>query len=253
VWNENDAVPQPDGAVGNTVYPGYGKAWTLGTLTAGQSRTVVVLERVGAATANGSLIQNDAVAYDSSLGFSAAAKLTTRVGNTRPVLAFITNRFVNPGSTISFTATASDRDVPTVQTLSYSLPVGSSLGATINSTSGLFSWATSPAQTPGVYSFTIRATDNGTPPLSDEKSFTITVVGPVAPFSLTSPTLAAGKFSFTWGTQAGKNYQAQYKTNLNDPVWLSLGGQIMGDGTPVSVTNAVGSENRRFFRVVQVP
>ena len=247
-----DATPLPDGAA-NNMYPGEVAVWTLGTLAAWQSQTVVVLERVDAATAIGSLIQNEAVAYHSSLGYSASAQLTTRVGNTRPVLAAITNQFVNPGSTISFTATASDRDVPTVQTLSYSLPVGSSLGATINSTSGLFSWATSPAQTPGVYSFTIRVTDNGTPPLSDEKSFTITVIGPGAPLKLTSPTVAAGKFTFTWSTQVGKTYQAQYKTNLNDPAWLNLGPQILGDGTPTSVTNAFGSARRRFFRVVQLP
>ena len=252
-WEVSDAVPLPDGANSTYVYPGEGEAWTLGTLPAGQSRTVVVLERLGAATANGSLIQNEAVAFHSSLGYSSSAQLTTRVGNTRPVLAAITNQFVNPGSTISFTATASDRDVPAVQTLSYSLPVGSSLSATINSTSGLFSWATSPAQTPGVYSFSIRVTDNGTPALSDEKSFTITVIGPAAPFKLTSPTVTAGKFSFTWITQAGTNYQAQYKTNLNDPAWLNLGPQILGDGTPASVTNAVGSASRRFFRVVQLP
>jgi hypothetical protein len=89
--------------------------------------------------------------------------------------------------------------------------------------------------------------------LSDEKSFTITVVGPAGPFKLNSPTIGAGKFSFTWNTQVGKKYQAQYKTNLNDPDWLALGSEIIGDGTPASVTNAVGSASQRFFRVVQVP
>ena len=225
--------------------------WNLGTLPAGQSRSVVFAAPVDSgsyAPPNGTIVPCSAEVSCANIG-GANSAVATRIGNTKPSLTDISNQFVNPGSTISFTATASDRDVPAVQTLSYSLPVGSSLGATINSTIGLFSWATSPAQTPGVYSFTIRVTDNGTPPLSDEKSFTITV----PPFKLTSPTVTGGKFSFNWSTQAGRKYQAQYKTNLNDPVWLSLGPQIVGDGTPASVTNAIGSASRRFFRVVQVP
>jgi hypothetical protein len=123
----------------------------------------------------------------------------------------------------------------------------------IYSTNGVFSWATSLAQNPGVFSFTIRVSDNGTPPLSDEKSFTITVMGPAGPFRLNSLSIAEGKFGFTWNTEVGKKYQAQYKNDLNDPDWLVLGTEISGDGTSVAVTNAVGTSSQRFFRVIQLP
>ncbi len=59
--------------------------------------------------------------------------------------------------------------------VTFSLDPGAPAGAAINSTNGLFAWTPAEDQGPGVYSVTIRATDNGTPPMSDARTFTITV------------------------------------------------------------------------------
>ena len=81
--------------------------------------------------------------------------------NLAPVLGAIGNRSVNEGATLSFTATATDADLPG-QTLSYSLDAASlALGMTINSSTGAFSWTPTEAQGGLTPSVTVTVTDNG--------------------------------------------------------------------------------------------
>jgi len=49
-------------------------------------------------------------------------------------------------------------------------------------------------------------------------------------------------------TQAGFNYQAQYKTNLTDPQWLPIGSNQPGNNLLESVTNPASSQTR-FYRM----
>ncbi|MDO1448406.1 malectin domain-containing carbohydrate-binding protein [Rhodocytophaga aerolata] len=100
---------------------------------------------------------------------SAIEVIPVSIVNQAPVLATIGNKTVTVGQTLSFTATATDADAS--QTKTYSL-VGAPQGATINATTGAFSWT--PAQT-GSFSFTVKVTDNGTPALSDEEQITVLV------------------------------------------------------------------------------
>lgn len=58
--------------------------------------------------------------------------------------------------------------------LTYSLS-NAPAGATINPTNGVFTWTPTEAQGPGIYSITVRVTDNNLPPLSDAKTFQVTV------------------------------------------------------------------------------
>ena len=78
----------------------------------------------------------------------------------------------NEMTELSFTATATDPDVP-ANTWTFSL-VGETYGASIAS-GGLFSWTPTEEQGPGGYSFTVRATDNGSPALSDDEAFSVHV------------------------------------------------------------------------------
>ena len=93
--------------------------------------------------------------------------------NDAPVLGAIGNRTVNEGSLLTFTASATDGNAG--QTLTYSLAAGAPAGATINATTGVFSWTPTEAQGPGSFSVTVRVTDNGSPALSDSETITITV------------------------------------------------------------------------------
>ena len=102
---------------------------------------------------------------------------TITVGDTNlaPVLAVIGNQSVNEGATLSFTASATDADLPS-QTLSYSLDAASlALGMSINSSTGAFSWTPTEAQGGLTPSVTITVTDNGTGKLTDSETITITV------------------------------------------------------------------------------
>ncbi|MFN4261095.1 MAG: putative Ig domain-containing protein [Gemmataceae bacterium] len=73
----------------------------------------------------------------------------------------------------SFTAAATDPDPG--DTLTFSLHGDVPSGASIHPITGVFSWTPSEAQGPGVFTFTVRVTDDGTPNLYDEQEITITV------------------------------------------------------------------------------
>src|SRR5205807_6095837 len=91
--------------------------------------------------------------------------------NTAPTLAPISNKFVHQGETVSFTASATDSDVP-MQTLTFSLDPGAPAAANINASSGLFTWPTTGVPAPATNVVTVRVTDNGSPSLDDSKTFT---------------------------------------------------------------------------------
>jgi outer membrane protein assembly factor BamB len=93
--------------------------------------------------------------------------------NRAPTLAAIADQTVNELATLSLTATATDPDVP-ANTLTYSLVSGPA-GASINAASGALNWTPTEAQGPSTNVLTVKVTDNGTPPLSDSKSFTVVV------------------------------------------------------------------------------
>ena len=94
--------------------------------------------------------------------------------NQAPVLAAIGNQSVDESALLSFTATATDADLP-ANTLTYSLDAVAPAGASIDPSAGLFTWTPTEAQGPGVYAVTIRVTDNGTPPLDDYETIHTTV------------------------------------------------------------------------------
>ncbi len=97
--------------------------------------------------------------------------------NQPPVLAAIGSQFVEVESTLSFTATAIDANLPD-DTLTFSLDPGAPAGANIDPVSGVFSWTPSAVQGAGNYPATVRVTDGRSPSLSDFEAITITVFEP---------------------------------------------------------------------------
>ena len=82
---------------------------------------------------------------------------TIAIQNTPPVLTYIGSKSVNELDTLSFTATATDPDVPP-QTLTFSLGSGAPSGASITS-GGYFTWTPTEAQGPGSYNINITVSD----------------------------------------------------------------------------------------------
>src|SRR5206468_376975 len=116
------------------------------------------------------------VTDDGIPALSALETLTIHVSevNEAPVLAAIGDKSVNEGATLSFTASATDADVPT-NTLTYSLDAGAPAGAAIDGSTGTFSWTPTEAQGPADYSVTVPVTDTGRPALDDFETLTIHV------------------------------------------------------------------------------
>ena len=69
--------------------------------------------------------------------------------------------------------------------------------------------------------------------------------------------IPAGAFSsnptLTWPLAAGKSYQVQFKTNLTDPVWLTLPGDVTFIGATGYLNDPLPSSGQRFYRIVLTP
>jgi len=91
-------------------------------------------------------------------GGESTATVSIIVSNEAPVLSGVpSNVSVDEGSSYTFTASATDPDSPP-QTLTFSL-VGAPNDATINPSTGEFSWTPSEEQGPGIYTFAVQVTD----------------------------------------------------------------------------------------------
>lgn len=92
--------------------------------------------------------------------------------NSPPALGAMADRVVVEGSLVTFSLQATDPDPG--QSLVFRLEPGAPAGATV-SAEGVFSWLPTEQQGGQSYVITVRVQDNGAPPLSDTRSFTVTV------------------------------------------------------------------------------
>jgi hypothetical protein len=99
--------------------------------------------------------------------------VTVAEDNKAPTLGAIGNRSATESVPLTFTATATDADLP-AQTLTFSL-VGAPQGASINASTGAFTWTPSETQGGQAFTFAVRVTDNGDPARSGEETITVTV------------------------------------------------------------------------------
>jgi hypothetical protein len=133
--------------------------------------------------------------------------------NTPPILAAISNRTVNVGQTVAFTASATDTDQPP-QILTFSLLAGTT-NATLNTNSGAFAWRPLVAQGNSTNIFTLKVADNGSPVLTATQSFTVTV-NPLVQPGLTSTGISNGLLGFQVSGESGPDYAVEGSTNLVD-------------------------------------
>jgi len=116
-----------------------------------------------------------AVATDNAglTGRSASVGITVNgpSSNTPPALEPIAAQTVNEGQLLAFAAAATDADG---DALTYRL-VGAPPGASIDASSGAFTWTPGEADGPGSYSFTVRVADNGSPVQATDETVSVTV------------------------------------------------------------------------------
>jgi aryl-phospho-beta-D-glucosidase BglC (GH1 family) len=131
--------------------------------------------------------------------------------NTPPVLAAITNRTVNVGQSVAFTASATDANTPP-QTLTFALLAGTT-NATLNTNSGAFSFRPLVTQANSTNNFTLKVSDNGTPSLSATQSFSV-VVNPLDAPIVGIVAISDGLPGFSISGQSGPDYAVETSTNL---------------------------------------
>ena len=146
-------------------------------------------------TANGGVDQSASQTFN----------ITVTSANDPPVLAAIGDKNVDEQALLTFTATATDPDLPP-QTLTFSLDAASITAGMSITSDGVFTWTPDETQGGATYPVTITVTDNGTNPdnLSDAETFNIVVaevnVAPVladVPATVTIPEMVAYSFTAT--------------------------------------------------------
>ena len=141
---------------------------TIVNLPAASGQTIQLQWRCGTDNSNG----RSGWRLD-SIGITGRICCTGTSTNTAPVLTVPANQIINELTTLNVSASATDTDVPP-DTLTFSL-ISAPAGMTINTNTGAISWTPTEAQGPSTNTVTVKVTDNGSPPLSDTKSFTVTV------------------------------------------------------------------------------
>jgi hypothetical protein len=169
--------------------------------------------------------------------------------NRPPVLTAIANRTIHAGISLAITNIATDPDLPT-NTLTFSLDTNSPAGAAIDTTSGIFQWATSDAFAKTTNSITVKVTDNGAPPLSDSKSFTVTV--DPRP-TLQAVALSNNLLNLSWNSISGQVYRVQFKSNLVNAFWTNLPPDVTAAGSTAAKIDSIGPSAARFYRVQVLP
>jgi histidinol phosphatase-like enzyme len=106
------------------------------------------------------------------------------------------------------------------QTLTFALLAGAT-NATLNTSSGAFSFRPLVTQTNSTNGFTLKVADNGTPSLSATQSFAV-MVNPLSAPSVSNVSAAGGQFGFSVSGQSGPDYAIEASTNLASwtPIWV---------------------------------
>jgi hypothetical protein len=107
-------------------------------------------------------------------GESVSSIASDFTGNHAPTLVLISNIVADVSRGFFFKAQAADVDVPANQ-LAYSLDPGAPAGAHVNPTNGFFRWIPARADANTTNLITLRVTDNGSPPISAARTFSVTV------------------------------------------------------------------------------
>ena len=108
---------------------------------------------------------------------------------------------------------------------------------------GLWALRAIPSLRSGALSLTL-------PPLTDAKSFAVSVV--TRPLIL-SATLSNTTVTVIWSAMPGQSYRLQSKQHLEDILWNDLAPDVTASDTTASSTDSIGAGATRFYRVRLLP
>jgi hypothetical protein len=169
--------------------------------------------------------------------------LVTEV-NSPPVLQAIPDRMIHAGGALWVACVAQDSSGES-NLLSFSLDGSPPAGLSIEPTNGIVTWATADADANTTNAVVVRVTDDGAPPLSDTKSFTVTVVArPMIQTIVVSNDVT----TVTWSAIAGQGYWLQGVPDIGDTNWVDVAGEVTASGPSASQNDAAIGQ-RRYYRV----
>jgi hypothetical protein len=214
-----------------------------GVEIAGENGLVLTLDNITTAQSGNYSVRVSSFAGSS---VSTAGVITVGNANSAPAFAGVGNRLVHAGTLLSFTAAATDADLPG-QSLTFSLAPGAPTGATITPATGAFTWTPSTSQIGQTYPVSVVVADNGAPSLTAVTSFNVNV-GP--PLAINSVQRSGNQLTLTWASLAGKIYQVQSNPGL-DAAWTDLGPPRTAVATSLSASDIItpSTTPRRFYRV----
>jgi endonuclease G len=174
---------------------------------------------------------------------TGTVNITVNGINDPPTLNAIADQTVYVGNTLNLTAVGSDLDLP-AQTLTYSLTGSVPSGASINPSTGAFSWTPTAAQGGHIYTLTVRVTDDGTPNLFAERQFNVGVAYTWS--GLLAPIQAGGTY------KAGRTIPIKFQltgasAGVTDAVIrlyvFQVNNNVVGDPVDVQSTSAATTDN----------
>ena len=140
--------------------------------------------------------------------FSESITIRVRDPNTSPRLDVKETYTVLAGSPFRLELTAED-DESSSRELTYALEGELPEGAEFNSSSGIFSWSPSENELPREIPVTVTVTDRGDPPMSDQKSVTLSLIE-----DFTRDTFLTGIIKVDQVSQASLYNRAENVTSL---------------------------------------
>jgi hypothetical protein len=186
------------------------------------------------------------VATGSGLSATGVVWVTagTATTNNAPALTAISNRVIHAGTMLVVTNRATDPDAPP-QVLTFSLAPGAPANASIGATNGIFTWPSPAGPVNWTNSVTVRVSDNGTPVMTDAKTFTIAVIAPPV---LGGITATNGTVRLTWTAIPGVAYRVQSSAG---PVsgWQAATPDVVAGSSTAALTLPI-VESQRFYRVL---
>src|SRR5205823_5625548 len=184
-----------------------------------------------------------------ALNSSRSFTVVVREVNTAPVLAAIPNRTNYLGTSVSFTATATDQDIP-ANILTFSLGTNSPSGAVINPNTGVFQW-TIPGPNSSTNSITVIVTDNGSPTLSSSQTFT--VVGRIATIPVILDfQIINGNAVINFAGIPGEVYRVEATPSLAPPIqWSTVSTNVASTNGLFQFVDAQAKNfPMRFYRAI---
>jgi hypothetical protein len=128
--------------------------------------------------------------------------------------------------------------------LTFALLTGAT-NATLNTSSGAFSFRPLVTQANSTNNFTLQVSDNGSPSLSAAQTFAV-VVNPLSMPDISSVSTAGGQFGFSVGGPSGPDYAVETSTNLTE--WSTVL-VTNSPALPFVWTDTNSVEPLRFYRV----